>query len=408
MREKLALTSCLTIVLGLVFSKFLITVGIILLSVSAFLSSDIKSDFKKLISNPALFSGVGIFLIVAISGSYTQNFDNQLSILRIMLPFLILPLAFGLLPNFNKKQFNCILYFFVLLMSAASVWVLIQYLSDIEFYQYQISISKVLPTPQRDHIRFSLMMAIAVFSAGYLIKEKFYLQFKKTENLLLWILTIFLMVMLHVMAVRSGLLALYAGIFVAIIQYIFLKKAYLKGLILIIGLIALPLLALQMIPSFKQKISLMKYNLEKFNAGEIEDLSDTQRLLSYRVALKVGSKNPWIGVGMGDLKDEQERIYISEYPQQRVMQPHNQFISFYAGTGILGLIGFFAVFLFPIFYRKKYLDSWFLLFMTVIFSSFLTENTLFVSIGVNLYAFFMTLFLNISTKKAPENNSGTL
>ena len=397
MREKMALISCLVLVTGLVLSKFLISLGIFLLLVSAFFSNDLKSDFRKLLKNKANFAPVGIFLTVLISGFYSENSNQFWGLITVMLPLLLLPLAFGLLPVFVRKKINIILYYLVVLISAASIWVLCNYLLNFEYYQQLLSVSKTLPTPQEDHIRFSLLLALSVFALIKLLLDGFYLINNQVEKYLQIALAIFLIIMLHILSVRSGLLAFYAGIFIAVIHIIFSRKKLIFGLGLLFFIILMPVLAFYSMPSIRQKFYLMRYNWEQYQGGKISNLSDTQRLLSYQIALKVATQNPWIGVGAGDLYTEQEKYYKENYPELGPMQPHNQFISFYAACGILGLIAFLFFLFFQLFYQKAYKSLWNLMVFIIIFSSMLTENTLFVSIGVNIYAFFM--LLNINTIK---------
>jgi O-antigen ligase len=399
MREKLALISCLTLVTGLVLSKFLISMGVILLLLSAFLTNDYRKDLKKLISNAAILPPAGIFIIVLISGIYSENTVHFWGLIQVMLPLLLVPLAFGLLPYFDRKFVDSILFYLVFLMSLAAGWVLWNYLLNFEFYQQQLSVSKTLPSPQDDHIRFSLLLSLSVFAAFRLYANAFFIVNQKIEKYLQVMLGTFLLIMLHVLSVRTGLLAFYSGIVIIIIHSIFVRKKLILGLGLLLSLAIMPVFAFYFVPGIRQKFYLMRYNLEQYQSGKISNLSDTQRLISYAVALNVAAQSPWIGVGAGDLYSEQEKVYKELYPELGPMQPHNQFISFYAGCGIIGLVSFLFFFCWPLIYQKAYKRIWDLLVFVIIFTSMLTENTLFVSIGVNIYVFFMMLNLNTFYQK---------
>ena len=406
MREKLALTSCLVLVTGLVLSKFLISVGVILLLLSAFISNDFRKDFKKLSADWAKLAPAGIFITVLISGIYSENTFHFWGLIQVMLPLILLPLAFGLLPAFDRKCTDAILYYLVFLMTLSALWVLWNYLSNFEFYQQQLSVSKTLPTPQEDHIRFSLLLALSVFAAFRLFFGRFYLLFPKFEKYLQIFLAVFLLIMLHVLSVRSGLLAFYSGIAIIVIHSIIVRKKFFLGITLLLSLVIMPVFAFYFVPGIRQKFYLMRYNLEQYQSGKISNLSDTQRIISYELALKVAAQSPWIGVGAGDLYSEQEKAYKKFYPELGPMQPHNQFISFYAGCGLIGLCAFLFFLFLPLFYQKTYKRIWDLLFFVLIFTSMLTENTLFVSIGVNIYAFFMLLNINsIKDDSAPKSRN---
>ncbi len=211
MREKIALIACLVTITGLVLSKFLITVGMLLLVVAALASDDWKRDFGRFRANKAYWATMGIFFIMLLSGIYTENWQNMWPMLRVSLPFLLLPPAFGLLPPIKTTAFKSILYFLLLLLSGASLWVLVNYLMNFEYYQLNLSVSKVIATPQKDHIRFSLLLCLSIFSGAWLLKEGFFLRYR-SEKILIGLLSFFLLIMLHVLSVRSGLLAFYAGV----------------------------------------------------------------------------------------------------------------------------------------------------------------------------------------------------
>ena len=93
--------------------------------------------------------------------------------------------------------------------------------------------------------------------------------------------------------------------------------------------------------------------------------------------------------------------------------PHNQFISVYAGTGLIGL----AIFLFALSYPLYWVllqvrgspqhnpgldpsgtslgNALFLGFHIIILASFMVENTIENSMGVGIYAFYLLLWLQV-------------
>lgn len=375
-------------------SRFMITAGTVLLLVSALMSTDYKQSFNRFLSNKSFWSTIGIFLIMLISGIYTEHWNHLLPLLRLSLPLLVMAFAFGMLPSFSEVFFSRILFFLICAMSMASLWVLVNYFQNFDLYQKNLSVSKAIITPQNDHIRFSLLLCLSIFSGFWLLKSKDCKEYKIVRFALI-LTTIFLILTLHVLSVRSGLLAFYFGIIVYVVQIFLIQRKIIAGIVLLILILAAPYIAFQTMPSFRQKYYLMKYNWEQYQKGNIGNLSDTQRILSYQIAFRVAAQQPWIGVGMGDLAAEQEKIYKNEYPELEMMQPHNQFISYYAGTGIIGLILFILCFFFPLFHRRQYKNEWFLMFYCIVFSSFLTENTIFTSVGTTFYCFFLLLFTNV-------------
>lgn len=397
-RNKIAYASCISLFTGLICSKFLISLSMIALLVVALLSPELKEGAKRLKENKSYWAVVGIFLLFGISALMSFNVEEALNRLRIATPLLLLPFAFAFLPPFSKRQYQELLSVFIYGMLLACLGVLINYLMNYQEMQQLLVVSKAIPTPNGEHIRFSLMINIAVFASFWLLQEQFC--WKKTWEK--WIFVggiLFLMMMIHLLSVRIGLVILYAGLGTVVFYYIFRQKRYGIGLLLVLGMLLTPYLAYKYVPSVQTKVNLTRYNWTMYQKGYVGEYSDTRRLLSYEVAWKVAQQAPWVGVGIGDLNDEQTKIYKKDHPHQDVMYPHNFLLTLYAGTGILGLIFFLFCFFFPLFYQQNYKNLFFLLFQVTIFLSFMTENTLLSAIGVAIYSFFLLLATNASAPK---------
>lgn len=392
-RAKIAYAACIGLFVGLICSKFLISLSMILLVIVGLLSPELKEGVKRLKENKIYWAVIGIFLLFGISALMSFNVEESLNRLRIAIPLLVLPITFALLPPFSKRHSQELLSIFIYGMFLACLGVFINYSLHYEAMQQLLIVSKAIPTPNGEHIRFSLMMNIAIFSSFWLLQERFC--WKKTwEKYLLIVVVLFLIILIHLLSVRIGIVVLYAGLGTAVFYYILYQRRYIIGLFLFLGLLISPYLAYKYVPSVQTKINLTSYNWTMYQKGYIGEYSDTRRLLSYKVAWQVAQKAPWFGVGIGDLNEEQTRIYKTDYPDQEPMYPHNFFLTLYAGTGVLGLIFFLICFLFPIFYRKSYKNLFFVLFHLVIFLSFMTENTLLSAIGVAIYTFFLLLSAN--------------
>jgi O-antigen ligase len=152
-------------------------------------------------------------------------------------------------------------------------------------------------------------------------------------------------------------------------------------------------------PSVQQKVAYFLLDRAKYIENGGSDFSDAERWGSILVGLYVGNKSPWYGCGYGDLWYEIERGYALVFPQDCEPKiPHNQWIMFYAGLGIIGvLVGLFA-FLFPILYRKNYRDWYFLALHILMFISFMVEATIETQVGTAIYSFFLGLGLNYLKK----------
>ncbi|MFT5647845.1 MAG: O-antigen ligase [Aureispira sp.] len=392
-REKLIYASCISLFISLICSKFLLTLSMIALVVFGVLSPTLKQDWKRIWANKSFVATLGIFMLFLGSALVSDNWSESVTRIRIALPMLLLPIAFALLPIFSKKSYQQLLSIYIYMMAAACLGVLINYGLHFEEMQQLLVVSKSIPTPNGEHIRFSLMINLAVFAGFWLLEQQFYWK-KAVEKWLLRMVVLFLIITIHLLSVRIGILILYGGLVTTVFYYMLSKKYYAIGIVLLMGIGAMPYMAYKYVPSVQAKVSLTKHNWDMYQQGHIGEYSDTRRLLSYQIAWDVVRESPWFGVGIGDLSDEQKRYYQERYPDQEVMYPHNFFLTLYAATGILGLLFFLGCFFFPLFYRQNYKNLFFLLFYTTIFLSFMTENTLLSALGVGIYSFFLLFSVN--------------
>lgn len=392
-RKKGLVFFCGTWILGLFVSKFLLSLSMLGILLLALIRPQLGRELRAFAQQPAFWMLMGFFLLVALGGIHSEDHERWLSRLRVALPFLILPFAFGRLPRLSRSAYLSVYALLVVAALGAGLASFGFYLWDYQAIQESLSHSKAIPTLSGDHIRTSLLLAFAALMAYYLYQENFQWRWRwepKAYLLLAMVLAIFV----HILAVRSGLLALYAGIGISILRFILIRKRYLLGTFLFLSLLSAPMIAYYAVPSFQAKIDLTAYNYELYLQDSIGEFSDTQRMVSYEMGLKVGHQQPWVGVGLGDVQAEQERMYAEYYPQQKVLLPHNLFLTLYAGSGLLGLLGFLWIFFFPLFYRKNYQHYPLLISSTVLLSSFISENTLLIAIGTAFYLLFTLLPLH--------------
>lgn len=333
------------------------------------------------------------FLLVLVSSLWSEDVDYTLERLRIKLPFLVLPFAFASMPALRKREIFTILYFLLVMMTVISIYVLINFLVNFHAVMESLGKGGHLPTPS-NHIRFSLTLALTIIGGLALWVEKFHIRYP-AERYFIGGLTLFLFGFIHILSVRSGVLALYLALLVLSVHYIFTQKKYLAGIAGVLALSALPLIAYQTIPSFKLKVDYARWDYLQFRQGIGGDYPDSERFTSVQVGLKIGNSHPVVGVGAGDLRHEVEKEYQTTLSgRYNLRMPHNQLVTIYAGTGLIGLLLFLVGFFFPLFYRRNYRQPLFLALHAIIFMSFLVENTIENNFGVSLFLFFLLIGLN--------------
>jgi len=462
-RKQLSLFFYAVIITALIYSPFLLSVGMIGLAVIFTFQLDwTKAGWLRF--NPKFFYYFTqffrskthliitlFFWIVFVSGFMTEDWGYWSNRLLMKLPFLVLPIIFCGLPKLSQRDYYGLLYFLVFALTVTCIGIGINYAMHFEEINTLMHQGRPMPTP-RNHIRFSLILALGTIAAFFLYQIRFYFKYRWESKILL-ATTVFLFLMIHLLSVRSGLAALYLAIFVLAFRYVWLTGRYGVGLAVGAGLLLIPITAYYAIPSFQAKVAYVRYEFWIRENNLSGNYSDLWRLISLRMGIEIGNEHPIVGVGAGNLRQEVIDRYTAQYPEMKqIRMPHNQLISVYAGTGLVGLSVFLFAFFYPLMswevgsgkYRVKSAKSevrsrkyevenrkisaenqtnaippdastsklttydlqtynlltsqdkafnLFLAFHVIVFASFMVENTIENSIGVGFYAFFLLLGL---------------
>lgn len=151
------------------------------------------------------------------------------------------------------------------------------------------------------------------------------------------------------------------------------------------------------------KVYEMLWELDRFmRYGDANGKSICMRFEFWHAALHIAHNNLWLGVGCGDLLDEMISAF-NEMGSQLLPEyqklPHNQFLSFLAMFGIVGLALCMASLLLPLLMIKKQ-HPLLPLFVIIILVNMLVEDTLKFQAGVVFYATVYSALLKVSDYKS--------
>lgn len=360
-----------------------------------------------LLFRPWTYPSLGIltllFWVVFISIWQGGDIFYWLDRLRVKAPLLIIPLMFLMFPRFTQRQVFGLFYLLLLWMTINCLGVGINYLFHIEEVNLLIKQGQSIPTPG-NHISFSLLTAYSVICGAYLYQQKYFWKYQWERKLML-ILTLFLFIFLHLLAVRSGLIVLYATTFVMAIYYTLRTKKIWIGLAVISTLALIPVASYYYIPSFRAKIEYVSYDRWMHEHGEGALYADSGRITSLIVGYEIFKQNPVFGVGVGHMKKKVDEAFKAKRPESTYsLMPHNQMLYTLTATGLLGLGISLIAFLFPLFYRRNYQHPMLLASYSVFISMAMLEHNLENSVGLSFCVFCFSLLLNLLNKENPMLN----
>lgn len=390
-RIELSLLAITISMVGLFYSKAMMSIGMILLGIFAVFNIKGIDNIIKLWKDKLMMLFVLYFLIHFISIIDGGDSIVWLERVRMKLPFMVFGLAFASMPLFQRKHLHYLLVIFLVLILISTLPLCFDMLVNYDDLKNIYSKGKVIATPV-NHIRYSLMIAFATCVGAFLFLKQWSLKYK-WEKWAYLITSFYCFTFLHLLAVRSGLVCLYSAAFILMIKYVIDYRKYKLGILLLSLFFIVPYFLITNINSLKKKFNYTIYTLEHINnPDKQQSMSDSKRQISWELGLNIVEEHVLFGVGVGNLLNEMDLQYDANYPsfkkENRII-PHNQFIYILATFGVFGGLIFVMLLLIPFLTFHLYKSYLFLLFMLIQVLSFVFEATLEGQLGI---AFFLLFF----------------
>ncbi len=335
---------------------------------------------------------LGLAWVVLYAVSYFWSDDKVMwaEHLQVKLPFLLLPLSFGLLPCFRSEEWRAYTVGLAALMMSGAAWsTSFLWRGDtatiIDGYKY----SQMLRTPvYNDHIAFSTAVAVTIAWIVYTLP----MFGKRWQQCTLVLVCTLLGLYLHVLAAKTGLVALY--IFLLMYAIFQLRQSYKRGLVAMLMFALGTLLAFLALPTLRERIGYSIVTWRSIQLGERHGIySDAGRLFSYDIAVRSIVAHPLGGVGAGDVLSEMRTGYERWYPQVGEAQqlwPHNQWLTCMMAAGIPAAVLFTLWLVAPLRRLKRdrasafFLTVWLMLLVPLMVDLFLE-----VQFGVAVFLIFL-------------------
>lgn len=398
--ERAATTGIALIIVGFFTGDvlpILSSAGILVVALAALLHMCAHQHIGQKKQWRVYYAFTGVFLLHLLAGLNTSAVNREAFWQDVLqqLPFLILPIAFWLLPPLSTqalRKIYLLFYYLVLLSALGSTGHYLMHTAEINQLYYQ---SQIMPTVP-DYIRFSLMVTLAIAVGGlFLVKNTV----SGRHRVVMLLTTAFLILYLYLLSVRSGLVAFNCLGVVTLIRLL-TKRKYKQAFSISGLLLVLPLLSFICFPTFHNK-----YYNTRDDVSRIEKVSSANnfslvgRVYSYKVGLQIAQAHPLIGVGKADMKDEVAVYYQADFPDiepSAYLLPHNQFLYYLVAFGGLGLLLFIGCFYYPFYWAGTKVGPLMIAQYLIISLSFLVEYTLDQENQVGLLFALLFLLLTIN------------
>jgi O-antigen ligase len=375
---------------------------ILLLAVAWILTGGFVSCLRIAFRNRLLLLLIGFYLLHIISLLYSANKDYALFDLQTKLSYLFFPLFFSAF-TFTTKDVQRFKNYFV---GGALVGVLLclyyafgsyRDTHDSAYFFYEHYSHFLHPA------YFSIYLNVAVL---FLVENIYSEGSSSKYNSAKIILIVFLFVNISLLSSRTALVAAFFSTIVYLPILIFQKRpqrnGIITGIIIIAGAVIVQLSSMQVFNRFEQVAQAINQSadvaplpVDTIAAEPKGENSTTTHYAIWKNAWGLVGQHPVLGVGIGDVHDELNKVYVLnkfESGQARDFNPHNQFLNTMISIGILGGLILLLVIFYPAFlaWKKQY---WiYILFLMVNFMNCMTESILERQAGIIFFAFFFSLF----------------
>jgi O-antigen ligase len=387
------LTAGIVALVGIFFSRAMISIGMIGIVLLYFINRGWAKPFINKSQNLLWFFLAPVLIIYIIGVLWTEDYSYWLERIQVKIPLLFLPLGFWAVQDtITRKTIDILITVFIALCVATALGSFIYYLLHYKEITESYKHAKTIPTII-EHIRYSLLLTVAFFAAIHAYFNSVVMTTKLQKNLMIG-MAIFLFLFLHILSIRSGLLALYSTCFLWLLIQVF-QSGNKKLLWLLPGAVAFLVAMYFFVPSLHNKVNYMVRDVNQFITGKsVNNYSDGNRLLSMKIGVEVGLKHPFVGVGSGDVQKEMNAVYKSEYPEidpWNWLVPHSQFVYIFTALGFMGFLLFIACLLFPFLNKEVFSDVLCLAVLVSSYTSFLSEATLELQQGIVLISLLFSL-----------------
>jgi len=353
--QRIGLLGFLLCLAGMPISPALLSIGAVTMLIPGFFAYAPKEQLKRFYQDKAAFFLSLVFVVQIAAYFWTDDKEQFFQHLRIKAPFFFGLYSLTVLGPFPRKWIRIGLMLFVLSTFITGSLTVFDYFQHKEQYDLEIQVSKPLPIFfDINHIYFSLVMAVSVFAGIWGFRQKVPV-FHRYERYVLLFMAVAEAGYLHILTARTGLVAFYVAVFLVMMGFIFVRRKYILGAVLLLGFFSAPVIGYMYVPSLQHRVENTRMDLEKYFRGDDPNhLSIGTRFESWKAAWGLIKAHPVGGVGMADLKEEMYDQYVrdgSMLCDNNYVLPHNEFIQLGAGLGILGLLTFSIGWFYPVFNR---------------------------------------------------------
>ncbi|MCX6243662.1 MAG: O-antigen ligase family protein [Bacteroidetes bacterium] len=343
-----------------------------------------------------VFSFAAFYLIYIVGMFYSANTGFGFFDLEVKLALFVFPLVFATLEkeDVNPKMFSAIFFAFI---AGCFISSLILFFIAIKDYVrdgdpvvfYYTHFSRFIHTSY-----LSMYFNLAIAFIGYTLIRKD-LEFSPGKRIFLLFLFFLFSLEVFLLSSKAGIFSLVIVIILVVVYFMMVHRKIGQGflILLLAGMVFYACFRFLPVTSGRFQ-STEKVLSQKEGTDNDKMEGNNERMVVWKAAVKVILKNPVLGVGTGDVKDELMAEYQRENKQVALsmhLNSHDQYLQTWIATGLAGFLILVLMLVLPAWQALRKRDFLYFTFLIVFAFNMLVESMLEVQAGVVYYAFFNAL-----------------
>jgi len=363
--------------------------AIIILGINWLLSGRIYFNFKSFLSpTPILFFSFYVLHLIGLM--YSSNWMEGMQRVETKLPLLVFPLILFSFPVKNQEGISAILKSYIFGCLVASVYCFMNgFLKYLETGENWMAYKKLGSFLGFHPTYFSMYLSFAFFIVLFFLIKKIKIHSIKYK-IGSGILAGWFFIMILLLSSRMTILPTVSIVGISFLTWMYFQQKLLQGFGISILAIVLLLFSIKNLPSVNQRT---QATINSAINKDSTKVNRAPRINLWNAAFTVIKENLIIGTGTGDMQDELVKIY-QERNYERALQdnfnPHSQYLQTTATLGIIGGVMLLIYLMIPFWFAFQQKDYLYLLFLSLVMMSFLTESVLQTQRGTLFFGFFHT------------------
>ncbi len=394
--DHIAYFACLLMIPAVLYAKALITICYAIIALVAIAKAVIYREYPDWRAPQHWFILIFLLPIFSDIGAGPLGWSDQL---MLKLPFILLPLSYVALRQISHQQRIGYQAWITIVFGIAIVTYATLVLRYPEQMDALIAVGKAIPTPT-EHVKYSMFNAYGAI-AGITLLRYHRGQLARAIQYLVGVCTVILIIGMHLLAVRTGLLILYSSILYLGIYEIIRYRRYRMGIAILSTLVLGLFIGYQNSKTLQTKVGYMLHDWQMYRSGTGQAYSDSERIYSLQMGVELWQEAPITGVGIGQLHERSQSYYAAHGRGDYYNVPHSQWLYILSGAGIIGFILFLAGYFGPLIYGRS--DVFLQLLYLNFTLSFFVENSLERSMSI---AFFLVIAMVVMGGRFSDEPAG--